>query len=68
MICASAMNLFRAIFGRIARELRLQRLGRRSLREVRFRKYKILPGDSRGVRERLLRRLPRGLETTVLFC
>lgn len=62
------MDLFRAIFDRIAMELRLHRLGRRSLREGRFRKYKIFQSEDRVIRERLLRRLPRGLETTVLFC
>ncbi len=62
------MSLFRVIFSKLVTELRLQRIGRRSLREVRFQKYKIPPKDSRAVRERLLRRLPRGLETTALFC
>ena len=58
------MNLLRAILRKIAAEFRVQRLGRRSLREIQFAKYKVAPeqGD-RIVRERLLRRLPRSLET-----
>ena len=58
------MNLLRAIFRKIAAELRAQRLGRRALREVQFAKYKVAPqqGD-RIVRERLLRRLPGSVET-----
>lgn len=59
------MNLLRAIVSRIVAELRLQWLGRRSLREVRFSKYKVAPkqGDRR-VAERLLRRLPGELGTS----
>jgi len=61
------MNLLRAIVSKIAAELRLQRLGRRSLREIQFSKYKVTPAPSdRPVRERLLRRLPRSLETATL--
>lgn len=64
-----SVNLFRKIAARIATELRMQRLGRRSLREVQFRKYKApsQTGD-RLVRDRLLRRLPRHLGTSVLVC
>ncbi|MBI2929488.1 MAG: hypothetical protein HYY24_27810 [Verrucomicrobia bacterium] len=59
------MNLFRAIFKKIAAELRVQRIGRRALREVHFAKYKVAPqrGD-RNVAERLLRRFPGSFETS----
>lgn len=61
------MSLLRALLRRIVAELRLQQIGRRSLREVRFRKYKVVPKDDRLVRDRLLRRLPQGHETKLLF-
>jgi hypothetical protein len=57
------MNPLRAIFLKLAVEFRAQRLGRRSLREIQFAKYKVAPQrGERSVRERLLRRLPRRLE------
>ena len=59
------MNLLRAILRRIPPEFRVQRLGRCSLREVQFARYKAAPrqGDL-NVRERLLRRLQGRLELT----
>jgi hypothetical protein len=62
------MNPFKAIVSRIGAEFRLQRLGRKALREFQFRKYHVEPNEERVVRERLLRRLPRTVGTTCLGC
>jgi hypothetical protein len=61
------MNPLRAILVTIAAEFRRQRLGRRSLREIQFAKYKVTPrlGD-RNVQERLLRRMPKRLGKSAL--
>ena len=60
------MRLLRIIWARIAAEWSLQRIGRRSLREMRFRKYRARIGHERTARARLLRRLPAKLGSTVL--
>ena len=53
------MNLLRHVFSWLAAEWRLLRLGRRSLREIHFRKYRIAHETSdRFIAERLLRKMP----------
>jgi hypothetical protein len=57
------MNLFRAMFARIAAEVREQWFGRCALREVSFRKYKVAAHqENRVVEERLLRKVPRSFK------
>ena len=61
------MNPLRTILTKFAAEFRLHRLGRRSLREIQFSKYKVAARETdRIIAERLLRRLPGSFGTSPL--
>lgn len=58
------MKVLRAIFHRLTLEIQAQLIGRRSLREIRFEKYKVAPrAKHRSIAERLFRHLASNLET-----